>query len=115
MMLEVDHTWVVPAAGSSLGVSTNVAPSVVLKLKVPCLHVALYCQASTIASTQSFSLQTAQSSAGPWATEGSTAVSANGTSNSCDVLRLTGPYLFARPRLNSVSTGSYTFRLVGVG
>ena len=109
MMLEVDHTWVVPAATSSL------SPTTVLKLKVPTLHTALYCQASTLASTQSFSLQTAQSSAGPWATEGSTAVSANGTSNSCDVLRLTGPYLFARPRLNSVSTGSYTFRLVGVG
>lgn len=109
MILEVDHTWVVPAATSSL------SPTTILKLKVAPLHTALYCQASTIASTQSFSLQTAQSSAGPWATEGSTSVSANGSSASCDVLRLTGPFLFARPRFGAVSTGTYTFRLIGVG
>lgn len=107
--LEVNHTIVVPAATSSVAITT------MWKLAVPPLQSALYCHASTLASTQSFSLQTAQSSAGPWYTEGSTVVSANGSSASCDVLRLTGPYLFARPRLNSVSTGAYTFRLLGVG
>lgn len=109
-MLELDHNWFVAAGVSS------VAITLMAKLAVPPMHSALYCQSSTIASTQSFALQTAMSSLGPWVTEGSTSVSATASAAACDVLRLTGPYLFARPKLNTLtSTGTYQFRLIGVG
>ncbi len=108
-ILEVNHTW------TQLGPGSSAATFNPLKLKVPPLHTVLYCQSSTLASTQSFALQTSYSSAGPWVTEGSTSVSATNTSTTTDLLRLTGPYLFARPKLNSVSTGSYVFTLIAVG
>lgn len=110
-ILEVNRTWAIPAATSSVA-GLTLSP---VKLGVAPLYTALYLESSTIASTQSFALQTAASSAGPWVTEASTSVSATNNSTTCDVLRLTGPWVFARPKLNSGSTGTYTFRLVAVG
>ncbi len=110
-ILEVNRTWVIPAAGSSVA-GLTLSP---VKLDVPPLHTALYLESSTLASTQSFALQTAISSGGPWVTEGSTSASPTNSATACDVLRLTGPYIFARPKLLSGSTGTYTFRLVAVG
>ncbi len=110
-ILEVNKTWVIPAAGSSVA-GLTLSP---LKMDVAPLYTALYLESSTLASTQSFALQTAISSGGPWVTEGSTSCSATNNSTTCDVLRLTGPYVFARPKLLNASTGVYTFRLVAVG
>ena len=67
---------------------------------------------STVAATQSFSLQTAAHSSGPWVTEGSTSVPGTATVTGAAVLRLVGPYAFVRPYINSASTGNYTFRLI---
>lgn len=109
-MLELDHNWTIAAGVSSVAVTT------MAKLAMPPIYSVLYCQSSTLASTQSFALQTAMSSAGPWFTEASTSVSATASATGCDALRLTGPYLFARPKLNTLtSTGAYQFRLIGVG
>lgn len=105
-MLEVNHTWTSTGSSGALTayeVQAGVTQSV------------LYCQASTLASTQSFSLQTAISSAGPWFTEGSTSVAATASATALANLRLTGPYTWVRPYLNSASTGNYTFRLIGIG
>lgn len=107
-MLVLDYTWTVPAAGSSSptlnGVEIKFGPS----------YTVLYATCSTLASTQSFSLQTAPTSTGPWIGEGSTSLPGTATVSGGALLRLTGPYRFVRPLLNSVSTGTYTFRLIGV-
>jgi len=105
-MLELKQTWT--STGSSGGLTAVEAPFGVS-------YTALFCQASTLASTQSFALQTAQRSTGPWFTEGSTSIAATANVSAQAVLRLTGPYLWVRPYLNSESTGTYTLTLVAVG
>lgn len=101
-MFEVDHVW------TSTGSSGGLTP----------LHVAwsptqsvMYVGHSTLASTQSVSVQSAPASSGPWAIEVSqaipTAVSAQ------YAIRFTGPYKYVRPYIHSASTGTYTFRLIG--
>ena len=79
------------------------------------IHTAAYLQASTIASTLSFQLQTSPQTAGPWVTEASTSVSATGTATSQDVLRLVGPYEYARVYSLTKSTGTHIVRLIAVG
>lgn len=103
-MLEVNHAW------TSTGSSGGLTP---IYVDFPPEATALYCQSSTIASTQSFSIQTALSSGGPWVTEASTAVTADANGTALDKLTITSPYTWIRPRLNSASTGTYTLRLVG--
>jgi hypothetical protein len=105
----IDHVWAIPAAGSS----SPTIDAIELKHEAPS-YSALYCAASTLATTQSFSVQTAISTAGPWVTEGSTSLPATGNAAGANVLRLTGPYRCIRPVLNTASTGTYTFRLVAV-
>lgn len=105
-MIELNHVWT--STGSSGGIANPVS------IDFAMTHCVLYCQSSTLASTQSFSLQTAMAATGPWFTEGSTSISASATVQSLDALRLTGPALFVRPYLNHSSTGTFTFRLVGV-
>lgn len=105
-MLEVKHTWL--STGSTSGWNTAI--------QLDGFHsmAALYVKASTIATTNSVQLQTALSSAGPWAVEGSTSISATASAESLDVLRLTGPFTWVRPVLKTVSTGNYTIQLLGV-
>ena len=109
-MLEHDFVWAVDRTASSVG-STFAA----VRVPFPPIESALYLSASTLASTQSFAFQTAQQSSGPWATENSTVIAADGSSASQARIRVTGPYRWMRPILNSVSTGTYTFRLIAVG
>lgn len=104
-MLEVDQTWA--SDGASSGGLTPVF------VGVGPLESVFYAQASTLASTVSVAFQTAQSSAGPWFTEGSTAIAATATASAQAVMRFTGPFAWVRPYLNSPSTGTYTFRFVG--
>ena len=102
-MLEIDHTWT--STGSTATWNTPVY------LAGAALESALYVQASTIATTNSFQFQTAISSGGPWVAELSTAISADGNGGSLNVLRLTGPYLWMRPVTKTTSTGTYTVKL----
>lgn len=101
-MLEVDFTW------SSTGTSGGLAA---VHVQAAVRDSVLYCHHSTLASTQSFGFQTAIASTGPWYTEGTGAVST--ALNGLVAVRVTGPYVFMRPYLNSASTGTYTFRLLG--
>jgi len=103
VFLEVNHTW------TSTGSSGGLTP---VQIYIPPTNSVLYCQHSTLASTQSYSLQTAQSSAGPWFTEASTSLST--AVAALVALRVSGPFIWARPYLHSASTGDYVFRLVGV-
>jgi hypothetical protein len=103
MLLEINQTW------TSTGSSGGLTP---VYLASACADAVLKITHSTLASTQSISLQTAGSSAGPWVNEAtasfSTAVS------TAAAIRVTGPFLWMRPYLHSESTGDYTFRLVAV-
>jgi hypothetical protein len=100
-MLELNYTWT--HDGTSGGLDG-------VYIAAGALESALYVQHSTLASTQSFSLQTAQQSSGPWFTEASTSISTGAVGQV--VLRMTGPYLWVRPFFHSESTGTYTIRLL---
>lgn len=100
---EIGHVW------TSTGSSGGLTP---VRVYGPVSQSALYCQFSTLATTNSVSLQTAQESSGPWFTEGSTSISTAGSGQV--VLRMTGPYDYARPYIHTASTGLYQFRLIGV-
>lgn len=100
-MFEIDCIW------DSTGTSGGLTP---VYLAAGCLQSALYIQASTLASTQSVSFQTAQESTGPWFTEASTSISTALAQQA--VLRVTGPFKWMRPYLNTSSTGTYRLRLV---
>jgi hypothetical protein len=105
-MLEYNHVWT--STGSSGAVGSA------LKIDWPAVESVLMIQYSTLASTQSVSLQMAQESSGPWAVQTSTSIS---TANSTQItLRVTGPLGpgWVRPYLHSASTGTYQFRLLGV-
>lgn len=105
-MLEISHTWT--STGSTSTWNTPVY------LDFLPLELALYVSASTLATTNSFQLQSAISSGGPWVTEGSTSISASGAAASADVLRLSGVVgHWVRPVTKTVSTGTYTIKLVG--
>lgn len=105
-MLEHDYQWT--SDGASSGGLTAV------QIQAGCSQLVLYGQSSTLASTNSFALQSAQQSTGPWFTEGSTSFSATATVIGQSALRLTGPVRWVRPYLNSASTGTYTFRMIAV-
>jgi len=105
-VLEISHTWT--STGSTSGWNTPVY------LDFPTAELSLYCQASTLATTNSFQLQTAISSGGPWVMEASTSISATANAESLDVLRLTGPTGWVRPVTKTASTGMYTLKLIGV-
>ena len=104
-MIIIDQGW------TSTGSSGALAA---VEAKGPVSQSVLYCECSTVASTQSFSLQTAANSSGPWVTEGSTSLAASATVAAAAVLRLTGPYGWVRPYVNNNSTGQMNFRLIGV-
>src|SRR5262245_60022691 len=71
--------------------------------------VALFIAHSTLASTQSASLQSAINSTGPWFVEGSTQI-ANGNASTVFKLSASGPAgRWVRPYLHSASTGDYDF------
>lgn len=105
MMLEIDFVW------TSTGSSGGLTPIYVQGWP---MESVLKIQASTLASTQSISFQTAQSSAGPWINEATATFSTTMTGSTAAAIRVTGPYTWMRPYLHSASTGDYTLRLVGV-
>lgn len=101
-MFEINHTW------TSTGSSGGLTP---VEVRSGVMQSALFCQTSTLASTSSFSFQTAQESTGPWFTEGSTSLSTALAQQA--VLRVTGPYAWMRPFIHSASTGTFQFKLIG--
>lgn len=107
-MLVIAHTW--NSTGSSAGAIALAA----VKLPSPPMHSVLMLEASTLATTQSFSFQVAQNSSGPWFTENSTAIAATANASAAATIRVTGPFQWMRPQLNTASTGVYNFRLLGV-
>lgn len=107
MMLEADYTFPWDGSSGVIGSPINFGASA--------LHLAMYVQTSTIASTLSFQLQTAPSSAGPWVTEGSTSVSASANATAQDVLRLTGAVTWIRGYSATKSTGTHVVRFLAVG
>ena len=102
-MLEIAHTWTSAGSSGAVGDAVRVDFSPLESL-VSVSH-------STLATTQSWSFQTAQESTGPWFTEGSTSISTAAAGNS--VMRFTGPFSWARVYLNTASTGTYTIKLLG--
>jgi hypothetical protein len=102
-VLEINHTWT--HTGSSGGLTPVV-------LDFPCIESVLMVQHSTLATTNSFSFQTAQTADGPWFTEASTSIST--TADGQVALRVTGPFTAMRPYFHTASTGTYTVRLIGV-
>ena len=73
-----------------------------------------YVDCSTLTTTQSISLQTAQNSTGPWFIEASTVMAVN--VSTAFRMQMTGPIgPWARPYLHSPGTGAYHFKLIGVG
>lgn len=104
-MFEINHRW--DSTGGTSGGLTGVY------VAAGAVESVLYCEFSTLATTNSYSFQTALSSGGPWFTEGSTSIST--ALNGLAALRITGPYIWARPYLHTVSTGNYQFRLIANG
>lgn len=104
-MLEINHTWTSTGSSGAIGDPVRVSFGPV-EAMVSVAH-------STLATTQSWSFQTAQESTGPWFTEGSTSISTAVTGNS--VMRFTGPFTWGRVFLNTASTGTYTIKLLGIG
>ena len=104
MMLEHDFAW--DSTGTSGGMT-------IVSLPFPPVQSALYIQYSTLATTQSVSMQTAQQSTGPWVIEASTSISTAASTQI--VFRVTGPYPFMRPYLHTSATGTYRLRLLAIG
>lgn len=104
-MYEVDWKWT--STGTSGGLTA-------LEVRSPLSQWVLYCEASTCATTQSFAMQSAITSSGPWATDGSTALAATASVTAAANLRGSGPVAWVRPFLNSVSTGTFNFRFIGI-
>lgn len=104
-MLEIISNWT--SSGSSGGLAA-------VSVQYGVTESVLYCQLSTIATTQSVSFQTAMESSGPWVNEATASLSTTGNSTAA-AIRVQGPYNWMRPYLHTASTGTYIFRLVGVG
>lgn len=78
-------------------------------------YAVMYIDHSTLATTQSFSFQSAQESSGPWFIEGSTQIAAANASTRF-AMRVTGPIgPWVRPYFHSASTGNYNIILLGGG
>jgi hypothetical protein len=105
VIYDINHSWTTDGASSG-----GLTP---VQLFFPPQQSVMTCAHSTLTSTQSWSFQTAQESSGPWFVEASTSIAVN--LSTAESLRVTGPYVWARPYLHSASTGTYAFRLVGVG
>lgn len=104
MLLEADFVWT--SAGSSGGLEP-------VYLASGAIESVLKIQYSTIATTNSISFQTGQSSAGPWINEATATLSTAGDSTAASI-RVTGPYTWMRPYLHTGSSGTYVLRLVAV-
>lgn len=106
MDLIVSQGWT--STGTSGALATVSVP-------VPAAYYTFYVDCSTLATTQSISIQTAQASSGPWFIEASTALAAGNVSTAFS-MHITGPMgPFVRPYLHSPATGFYNFLLIGVG
>lgn len=99
-MLEVDKRWT--STGSS-GALTAIHTDGFQQQSI------LYITHSTLATTNSVSLQTAPESTGPWVIEATASLST--AVSSAAAIRVTGPYKWVRPYIHTASTGDYVFHL----
>jgi Zn-dependent M28 family amino/carboxypeptidase len=95
----------------STGSSGPVASAIFLQS--PVRDIALFINHSTLASTQSCSLQSAIESTGPWFVEGSTQIAAANASTGFKLAAQGPTGNWIRVYLHSNSTGDYDFQLVG--
>lgn len=103
----------VKQAYTSTGGTTGGLGNGALELPMPPSYSVLYCAFSTLATTNTYALQSAQQSTGPWFDEGSTAIST--AISTALALRVTGPIgPFVRPQLKTISTGQYNLMLMCV-
>lgn len=114
-MLTIKQAWIVDrsaAAGPPTLASVEIGDNV--------KRAVLYVDHSTLATTNSFSLQSAQASTGPWVIDGSTftaaaAAIAAATGSTNLTIRVSGPIgPWVRPVINTASSGGYDFLLIGV-
>jgi len=98
-MRELDCTW---SSNASSGAQTAV------EVHGDVLYTAFYIKASTGVDTATVTIQSAQSSGGPWFDEGGSTALTVGTQI---VVRIAGPFGWVRPHINS--TGN-TIRAIGV-
>lgn len=93
--------------------TTGALGSTYIELPMPPTYSVLYAAFSTLATTNTFALQSAQRSSGPWFDEGSTAIST--AISTALAIRVTGPIgPFVRGQTKTVSTGAYDFLLLCV-
>ena len=105
MDLIINQSWL--STGSSGGMAA-------IEVPISAAYTVMYIDHSTLATTQSFSYQSAKESTGPWFIEGSTQISTAVSTRFS--LRVTGPVgSFVRPYLHTASTGLYNVQLIGVG
>ena len=103
-MLTVKQAWA--STGSSGGLTA-------LEIPDPHQFTNFHIAHSTLATTNSVSLQTAQQSSGPWFIEGSTQLST--AVSTAFVMRISGPVgPWVRPYIHTASTGQYDFMLIGI-
>ena len=85
-----------------------------VEVPVGAAYNAFYVAVSTLATSQSITLQSAQESSGPWFVETSTEVStAASTAYKMFISGPIGP--FVRPVMRTNASGAYSFLLIGVG
>lgn len=103
-MLTVKQAW------TSTGASGGLAA---IELRDPPTECVFRVGVSTLATTQSISLQSAQESSGPWVIEASTQITT--AASTAYVMRLTGPVgPWVRPYLHTTATGTYAVMFLGV-
>jgi hypothetical protein len=104
-MINVKQSWT--STGSSGGLAA-------VELRDPPAVLVLYVDHSTLATTNSLTLQSAQNSTGPWTAEATQNIVAGGNVSTRHALRVAGPVgSYVRPYLHTASTGTYHFELIG--
>lgn len=105
MDLIVKQAWVSTGSSGSVGA---------LEVPLGMSYATMYIDHSTLATTQSFSFQSAQESSGPWFIEGTTQIAtAASTRFKFQITGPVGPWV--RGYLHTASTGTYNVFLLGVG
>ena len=109
-MLVIKQAWtILRSAAASSGAQAAV------EMQDNVTQAVMYIDHSTLATTNSFSFQSAQQSSGPWLIEGSTVTGAVGTVSTNFAMRVTGPIgPWVRPYVHTASSGGYDFLLIGV-
>ena len=114
-MLTIKQAWIVDRSAAA-GPPTLAS----VELIDHATQAVLYVDHSTLATTNSFVLQSAQQSTGPWVSDGTVATAAAATISAAAgstnlSIRVVGPIgPWVRPVINTASSGGYDFLLIAV-